>query len=667
MFSSAGIAANVKAIQQGTQQFNEKGFYSQSSIPTPQYSPAQTTLTSSIKGDIILPFSSLYLYNQTSKLTLTDTVINPIPPLPNWCNINLDDIAKKNAPPKEQLFYYPSKEQVYANYIFSTASFGAQSDNQLQTKFESSNMVFVIYTIVNGSILPAFLYQKSLPQQLVSLSLFRILGLGSKPFGEAYLNVTPICASSLGYSSVSQIKCNECLSGSYPNIDTCLISKPSITCPATCPSLECVSSNNRVCWQCTCPPNERSTISKIRNFNYYTKVWSYSIGGWEYAKGGGEVILNATGVISSTKDSSLQNDYYFNVEKVIESAARALNTQMDLTTSLDSVLSFQYLPMQTPVLNKKVPSASFVENALSISASGALLGRRRINVTFVDLFNTTFNLPMKVDFAYSTKINATLNTSLDRSNMNLTHVTIKGNLSKVIFDQTTNSFKYEPLSGIIYIYVNRNINYCNRDCSESLAEEDPTRAILCSINGNCLLANPLNFTADGKSIQYLAANTINYHPSNPLDKKNTICNIYGDTYPSSCSKDNKGNTYWCLPVYSNGTGYCTSQIGLISSVDTGENYATEICKAYNNNFRCDFDIYGFGLGEKIILKYYGFPKFEKTDSGYIENYTYLPTTTILSFDYGVLPLRFGNFVSVFVIFIILISIAFMLILRKKKK
>jgi hypothetical protein len=663
MFSSAGIATNIATIQQGVQQFNEKTFYSQQSIPIPQYPFAQTTLTSSIEGDVILPFSSLYLYNQTSKLTLTDTHIER-KNMPNWCSINVDEIAKNNAPPTEQIVYYPSKEQVYANYIFSTTSVGVQS-SQLQTKFESSNMVFVIYTLINGSILPAFLYQKSLPQQLVSLSLFQILGLGSKPFGEAYLNVTPICASSLGYSSTSQIKCNECVGGSYPNIDTCLINKPSITCPATCPSLECVPTrNDRACWECVCSTYEGSTISKIRNFDYYTKVWSYRISGG-YGKGD-VVILNATGVVSPTKDSNLKNDYYFNVGKVVESAVEALNTHLNLATSLTPVLSFQYLPMQTPVLNKKVPSASFVENILSISSSGALVGRRSINVTFIDLFNTTFNLPMKVDLAYSTQINATLNTSLDKSNMNLTHVTIKGNLSKVIYDATTNSFRYEPLSGVVYIYVNRNINYCNRDCSKSLAEQNPLQAIFCSINGNCLLANPLNFTTDGKTTQYTAASTINYHPSNPLDKKNTICNIYGDTYPSSCSKDNKGNTYWCLPVYPNGTGYCTSQIGLITIVDTGENYVTDICKVYNNNFRCDFDIYGFGLGEKVILKYYGFPNFEKTYNGYIENYKYLPATTILSLNYGVLPLRFGNFVSISVVFIILISIGFVFILKRKK-
>jgi len=584
LFSGSGIVASINTINQGLSKFNEKTTYSAQPPLPPSYSTSQTNLNSSIKGEIILPFYSLYLFNQTAKITFNKPPSINVFHQPNWCTVNIRDIneiASEYAPPDEQTVFYPSKGQVYAKYTFSTASQDVSSE-PLQTKFESSNMVFVIYTITNGTILPAFLYQKSLPQQLVSLSLFQILGLGSKGFGEAYLNVTPISP----YGAP---------------VDT-----------------------------------RSSTISKIRKFDYYTKVWKY-----------GGIILNATGTLQSTEDKSLQKDYYFDINKVIQSAADALNTPLNLAIGNVITLSSQYFLVQVPVLNRKVPFTAFVDNTLSILGSDNLLGRRLVNVTFVDLFNSTFNLPMKLDFAYSTKINATLNTSIDKNNMNLTYVTIRGNLSEVVFNPTTNSLEYNLLPGKIYVYVDRNINYCNKDCSKSLAVEDPVGAIKCSINGNCLLANPLNFTQGGSMEP--VADTINYNPSDPLEKKNTICNIYDNTYPSTCSKG-----YWCLPTYPNGTGYCTSQVGLVTVINT------------NGNFRYDFKIYGFGLGKQIILKYYGSPNFEKTDTGYIENYAYLPTTTILSLNYGVLPLKLGDFISIFVIFVICFSIALIFIFRKKK-
>jgi len=346
------------------------------------------------------------------------------------------------------------------------------------------------------------------------------------------------------------------------------------------------------------------------------------------------------------KDTNLQNDYYFNVKKVIQSAVDTLSTNLVLTTAYNTIFPYQYFSLPVQILNRKVPFMAFIENTLSIFANDNLLGRRQVNVTFVDLFNSTFTLPMKLDFAYSTKINATLNTSVDKNNMNLTHVTIKGNLSELIFDTSKNTINYKPLAGKVYVYVDRNINYCNKDCSKSLAEEDPVEAIKCSINGNCLLANPLNFSK--KTSMETAANTINYKPSDPLEKKNTICNIYGDTYPSSCSKG-----YYCLPNYPNGTGYCSSQIGLVAIIDT------------NGNFRYDFDIYGFGLGKQIILEYYGSPSFQQTTNGYVENYAYLPTTTTLSLNYGVLPLKLGGFFSIFVILIICLFIALIFVAKKK--
>ena len=608
IFSGPGISTNIAAVNKGMALFNNEAFYQQAQLlPKLEYPTSKTTLKSSVGGEFILPFYSLYLFNQTSNVTYTHYSVTSY----GDCNVS-DEEIDAHKPPKTQIIPYPGPKEVYARYTFSTTYANLNAQQPIEAKFESSNLIFVIYSLVNGTISPVFLYQKSLPQQIVSVSLFEILGFGSKPFGETYINVTPISAYG------------------------------------------------------TSTDNRRSTISKIRLFDYITQVWKIK---------GTNTVLYATGITKQIEggDKNLQKDYYFNVNNVIQSAAEILNTPINLAIASAMVFPSQYFSAEVPIINRKVPYLAFVENILSIFSSDNLLGRRSMNVTFVDLFNSTFNLPMRLDLAYSTKINATLNTSIDKNNRNLTHVTVRGNLSKVVFDRQTNTVKYEPISGRIYAYVNRNINYCNKPiivyyggvyipaCSQNLATQNPLEAIRCSLGleKHCILANPLNFTRENIPMEPVA-NVINYQPSDPLEKKNTICNINGDTYPSVCT-----NGYFCLPIYPNGTGYCTSQIGLVNITDTSS----------NGEFKFNFDIYGFGLGEKLILQYYGYPKFQKVTTfdiyhnqhtQYIENYAYLPATTVLSFNYGLLPLRIGDFLSFFVILVICLSVILAFIFRKKK-
>lgn len=601
LYSGAGIAVNEETISKGMSLWSS--FYEESSQKPPQvnYKPSPATLTSSVGGGIALPFYSLYLFNQTANIAYGGSYESKWLDNPLSCD-NLEQTIKNNAPPSSRIQHYPGgsdSKLVEATYTFSEALVPSKSED-LTTMFESTNMVYVIYSIINGTVLPTFFYQKSLPQQPVSLSLFQIFGFGSRRFGEAYLNISP--TSSYGEPVTDE--------------------------------------------------NSRSPIAKVRNYCYRVKLWKYN----------GE-ILNATGLaISRSKpDTDLSLDYYFNPAKVDPSAVDNFKTELKLGTE-STPLTFT--PTFPYVLNRKAPLISFVTTNLAIlTDSEKILGRRKVNLTFVDLFNTTFNLPMKLDFAYSTKINATLNISLDKTNKDLTHVTIKGNLSKIVYNKETQKLEYIPLAGKIYVYVDRNINYCSKKnifysgqtyipaCSKNLAEDNPPEAIKCSIlkGKDCLLANPLNFTETGASMEPIA-DTINYKAGKPEEEK--YCNIYGDTYPATCEKQG----YYCLPIYPNGTGFCTSQIGLVTILDA------------NGNFKYDFDIYGFGLGEKVILQYYGYPSFAKdpTTNTYVENYAYMPTTTVLSLNYGVLPLDFGK-LSLLPILLTLSVLLLFIIFKNREK
>ena len=124
---------------------------------------------------------------------------------------------------------------------------------------------------------------------------------------------------------------------------------------------------------------------------------------------------------------------------------------------------------------------------------------------------------------------------------------------------------------------------------------------------NCTLANP-----DWVGLQQ-NANTITYHaqfassgtcsppPNSLLEQNYRSCNIviqFG--LSDTCPNTGTGEPEYCEPIYVNGTGICTSQIGLMAIVTTDSNggfsYTTTACGSGSN------------LGStEIVAQYYGSP------------------------------------------------------------
>lgn len=227
-------------------------------------------------------------------------------------------------------------------------------------------------------------------------------------------------------------------------------------------------------------------------------------------------------------------------------------------------------------------SGGITSGLTNILGSTTLLGYNRLIYVINDVFNNSIYVPLDADIANTTKINLNLNPKISPTNPNQTTIYINGTVGYY----TDFGTKFVPLANApVYLYYGADINYVNYN-----PNSDPANVMLCTygygantlslgINANslptpqqCQLANPAfsaqlsNSDQSTYHPQYGPGNACEPAANSLLTPLNLNCNIYGtdgnSKIPQTCGASYGGQEF-CVPIYSNGTGVCTSQIGLI--------------------------------------------------------------------------------------------------------
>ena len=304
------------------------------------------------------------------------------------------------------------------------------------------------------------------------------------------------------------------------------------------------------------------------------------------------------------------------------------------------------------------------QNTLSLNMTNSQpLGYNRIIFTYVDQFNNTITMPLDVDLAKTTLINMSVTPTVNAINPNETSIAVQGEIGTI--DTILNPTQ-QPLAGSpIYIYYNGNLNFYNYTTPSGNAYR--TWSDYCAFAPGalgCSLANYLS--AVNTPIQSLETNTIDFstqlnssgecaaEPKSMLTLGNFIqCNIYPNNkwnLPRSGTTES-GSYEYCVPVYTNGTGYLTSQFGLVGIATTNS----------SGMFSYTFNACGTG-NDKVTASYYGWPPPEPVTvyqpplsnatqncavSGVCQNYQeynyYIaPTSTSQTVNIGLYELSFGD-------------------------
>lgn len=297
-----------------------------------------------------------------------------------------------------------------------------------------------------------------------------------------------------------------------------------------------------------------------------------------------------------------------------------------------------------------------------------LMGYQRLVYVFRDRFNNLIYAPLSVDIANITSVNLNVTPVVDINNANSTTLYINGTAGY-----------YEPLGnfiplkgGQIYLYYDADINYVRYNVKDGQA--NTANALLCAFGGSnqeyssmvpsdCQPSDPIytglqdNSGTTTYSPSYNSLGVCGAPPNSLLTAPNLDCNIYGNDgnrqIPSSCSSvvmpDGSVESRYCSPIYGNGTGTCTSQLGLIGTATTNAmgffSYNTVAC--------------GIG-GVTVLAKYYGYPgpepiqarqsflassadpASEEYTAFNVLNYYWLPNQTQESVQIGLAELGIGN-------------------------
>lgn len=261
-----------------------------------------------------------------------------------------------------------------------------------------------------------------------------------------------------------------------------------------------------------------------------------------------------------------------------------------------------------------------------------IYGYQRIIEVFNDKFNNTFYAPIDADIANITVVGINATPAVNPTNANLTTIKVNGTVG---FTNVLGNFIPLQCSNCIYIYYDTNLDYADYNPSTSSCTTgvgsstsctpNSVLDVLCALgtNGNpgeiytvppdCALEDPASATSPGPSHPlYKYAETPTYSPQfNSIGQcsppPNSLllqpafnCNIYGNdgkkNIPAICGNGADGQRQYCSPIFANGTGICTSQMGLANVVSTSSNgYYSAVITA------C-----GYGTA-RIWSQYYGTP------------------------------------------------------------
>jgi hypothetical protein len=301
---------------------------------------------------------------------------------------------------------------------------------------------------------------------------------------------------------------------------------------------------------------------------------------------------------------------------------------------------------------------------LTKASSASTLGYNRFVYTYVDRFNNTVYMPIDLDFANISEISVNSTVAVNTVNTNQSTVTVNG----IALYSTPNGLLPLPMGSPIYLYYDTNINYLN---ATSSATQNPTGyyqyAMQCAFapsSKSCVLANPLSTLTQPQPIGSQEANAVSYtpelnsggacivQPNSLLTPQSYNCNIYGNNGLSSVTQAAGQSGYeYCVPVFANGTGHFTSQLGLLDIASTSSNgmfsYSFTACGASQDSVTAYY--YGSNAPEPIIVQQSplsesgGSDEFSPQDTLKSPefNYTYAPNQTATFFSIGSYSLSIG--------------------------
>ncbi|MGC9037586.1 MAG: hypothetical protein ACP5IK_02655, partial [Candidatus Micrarchaeia archaeon] len=303
----------------------------------------------------------------------------------------------------------------------------------------------------------------------------------------------------------------------------------------------------------------------------------------------------------------------FNQYQIVMPAYQTIETSgvYNLMPNAKAPLKYNYLQEFG-----EVPLFDFYQQVSSISNLtlnlNNYLGFHLINLLFNDRFNNTIYTPMAIDLANPVVITLSTNPQVSSTNFNQTVIQITGSAYVPPFGIAGG--QSQPLANQpIYLYYDRDINFVGYN-----AIINPVNAILCAYAYNapqigtiampsqqpgCELSNPewFGLTANANTITYApsfnALGECNPPPNSMYAQNYKACNIYNNP---NCGYTPLGNRMYCVPIYPNGTGVCTSQLGLFAIATTNA----------NGDFSANVVACGGGsaLGNaQIIAVYYGTP------------------------------------------------------------
>ncbi|MDE1857136.1 MAG: hypothetical protein KGH98_03585 [Candidatus Micrarchaeota archaeon] len=310
---------------------------------------------------------------------------------------------------------------------------------------------------------------------------------------------------------------------------------------------------------------------------------------------------------------------------------------------------------------------------LNLSGSPQALGYNRLLYTYVDPFNNTISMPLSVDLARQTSLGINSQAATSPTNPNESTISVNGTLGYYSGANGT----YTPLAGSkVYLYYGQDINYYNATAQPG-SPGYYKYATLCAFESTisgCALADPLATITQGATgvaqaeqltfhTQYNSSTNQTCAPE-PKSLLNTSslnqCNIFG-RYGLPATRplpSDPSATEYCQPDSQNGNGIFTSQIGLVSILNTDK----------SGNFDAKFNVCGTG-STAVTAKFYGSPGPEPTivrqpamsssnlaDSKtaaqlqtYEYNYQYAPGEATTSFNFGSYALGFGDVDAAFAV------------------
>ncbi|MHB1830218.1 MAG: hypothetical protein ACYCO0_02390 [Candidatus Micrarchaeaceae archaeon] len=361
--------------------------------------------------------------------------------------------------------------------------------------------------------------------------------------------------------------------------------------------------------------------------------------------------------------------------------------------------SFSVVPSNTLVLlfnfyKLPVTNSNLILTMNGISSqSGKVYGYHRLVYVFNDNFNNLIYMPIDGDIANLTQMSLDVTPNVNGINVNQTQLSINGTLS---WTPPYSTNKIPLQGGYVYLYYDANLNTIGYN-----AIIHPVHASNC-VFGNavptpnsCQLANPVYNGLQGTT--YTSANIVTYSPSynglgacspppnsllTPENQIYTFCNIYPNNpskLPTSCPGPAYGSYYtssivsqqaaaraassgsqslpsvnqqYCSVIYpQNGTGICTSQLGLIGIYKTDSNgyFGTNIIACGAGSAQILASYYGTPGPEPIIA--HQAPLSESANPSYPNsgsisfnalNYSWIPAVNSQSVIIGSLSLAIGQ-------------------------